>query len=73
MKTLAPLILSLALLAAAGLSAAEAPQPPLATAELADRMLNRGLATTDLGLYPGSLLLQAMGDLALYARALTQR
>lgn len=64
MKPLAPLFLSFALLVGAGLRAAETPLPPLATAELADRVLNRGLATIDLGLYPGSLLMQAMGELA---------
>lgn len=64
MKTLAPLFLSLALLGGAGMSAAESPLSPLATAELADRVLNRGLAEIDLGLYPGSLLMHGMGELA---------
>ncbi len=46
------------------MSAAEFPLPPLATAELVDRVLERGLAEIDLGLYPGSLLMQAMAELA---------
>jgi hypothetical protein len=61
-KTLAPLFLSLALLGGAGMSAAESPQPPLATAELADRVLNRGLATIDLGLDSGARLTDGTAD-----------
>ena len=64
MNALAPLFLSIVLLSGPAFDAAESPLPPLATAELADRVLNRGLATIDLGLYPGSLLMQAMGELA---------
>ncbi len=68
MRALALLFLSFALLVGAGLHAAEAPLPPLQTAELADRVLNRGLADIDLGLYPGSLLMQAMSELAMHRR-----
>lgn len=64
MKTLAPLLLACVLLVGPGLRAAETPAPPLATAELADRVLNRGLAGIDLGLYPGSLLMHGMAELA---------
>lgn len=39
--------------------------PPLQTRELAQRVLEKGLGEIDLGLYPGSLLLQAMSELAL--------
>lgn len=63
MMWLASLFASIVLLAGIGLRAAEAPLPPVQTAELADRVLNRGLAKIDLGLYPGSLLMQAMGEL----------
>jgi len=63
MKTLAPLLLSFVLLGGVGLRAA-APLPPMQTGELADRVLNKGLAEIDLGLYPGTLLLQGMSELA---------
>lgn len=58
------LLLALLLLGGARLRAAEA-WPPIPTRELAERVLARGLAAIDLGLYPGSLLLQAMSELAL--------
>ena len=54
--------MSLALLGGFGLRAAVAPLPPLKTAELTDRVLNKGLAEIDLGLYPGTLLLQGMSE-----------
>lgn len=55
---------SIALLGGAALHAAAAPLPPLQTAELAERVLHKGLAEIDLGLYPGTLLLQGMSELA---------
>jgi rhamnogalacturonyl hydrolase YesR len=63
-KIFQPLLLSLVLLGGLGLRAAVAPLPPLQTAELADRVLNKGLAEIDLGLYPGTLLLQGMSELS---------
>jgi len=63
-KALKLLLVSLALLGGSSLHAAVAPLPPLQTAELADRVLNKGLAEIDLGLYPGTLLLQGMSELA---------
>ena len=39
--------------------------PPVATKELAERVLAKGLAEIDLGLYPGTLLMQGMSELAL--------
>jgi rhamnogalacturonyl hydrolase YesR len=64
MKTLKTLLVWLTLLGGASLRAAE-PLPAIATRELAERVLAKGLATIDLGLYPGSLLLQGMSELAL--------
>jgi rhamnogalacturonyl hydrolase YesR len=50
-----------------GLSALRAGEalPPIRTTELAERVLAKGLAEIDLGLYPGTLLLQGMSELAL--------
>ncbi len=55
------------LLGLAGLRPLHAGEAPTAidTRALAERVLTRGLAEIDLGLYPGSLLLQGMGELAL--------
>ena len=64
MKAIKLLLVSLALLGRSSLHAAVAPLPPVQTAELTDRVLNKGLAEIDLGLYPGTLLLQGMSELA---------
>ena len=64
MKALTLLLVSFTLLGGSGLHAAAASLPPVQTAELADRVLNKGLAEIDLGLYPGTLLLQGMSELA---------
>ena len=64
MKALTLILVSFALLRGSGLHAAVASLPPVQTAELADRVLNKGLAEIDLGLYPGTLLLQGMSELA---------
>ncbi len=42
-----------------------APLPPVATREIAERVLTKGLAEIDLGLYPGTLLVQGMSELSL--------
>jgi len=47
-----------------GLRAGEAP-PIVETRALSEKVLAKGLAEIDLGLYPGSLLLQGMSELAL--------
>jgi rhamnogalacturonyl hydrolase YesR len=58
-------LLLVALLIASPIARAAEPLPPLATRELAERVLAKGLAEIDLGLYPGTLLMQAMSELAL--------
>ena len=67
MKALTLLLVSFTLLGGSGLHAAAASLPPVQTAELADRVLNKGLAEIDLGLYPGTLLLQAVPEPAALA------
>ena len=52
------------LVSVVALRAAEV-QPPVATLALAEKVLAKGLAEIDLGLYPGSLLVQGMSELAL--------
>ena len=54
-----------ALLIAVPIAPAAEPRTPLATRELAERVLAKGLAEIDLGLYPGTLLMQGMSELAL--------
>lgn len=58
-------LLLVALLGGAQIARAAEPLPPVATRELAERVLAKGLAEIDLGLYPGTLLMQAMSELAL--------
>ncbi len=58
-------LLWVAILVGALLTRAAEPLPPVATRELAERVLAKGLAEIDLGLYPGTLLMQAMSELAL--------
>lgn len=48
-----------------GTAHAAGPLPQIQTRELAERVLTKGLAEIDLGLYPGTLLMQAMCELAL--------
>lgn len=57
-------VVLLSLASAVALPAAAA-SAALDTRELAHRVLERGLAEIDFGLYPGSLLLQGMSELAL--------
>ncbi len=54
----------LSLLGAVLLRAAEAP-PATTPLALAEKVLAQGLAVSDLGIYPGTLLLQGMSELAL--------
>jgi rhamnogalacturonyl hydrolase YesR len=63
MKTPRLRCIVLALVGVLGLRAGDA-RPPFAPRTLAGQVLAKGLAEIDLGLYPGSLLLQAMSELA---------
>lgn len=58
-------ILCAASLFGAALLPAAEPPPGLTPLALADKVLAKGLAATDLGTYPGTLLLQGMSELAL--------
>ncbi len=64
MNSFKPLLLVALFAGVAAMRAAE-PLPPVATVELAERVLAKGLEKIDLGLYPGTLLMQAMSELAL--------
>jgi rhamnogalacturonyl hydrolase YesR len=64
MNPINSLLLVIGLLGLPAGRAAETP-PPLRTTELAERVAARGLAEIDLGLYPGTLLVQGMSELAL--------
>jgi rhamnogalacturonyl hydrolase YesR len=58
-------LLLVALLCVVPIGSAAESLPPVATKELAERVLAKGLAAIDLGLYPGTLLMQGMSELAL--------
>lgn len=58
-------LLVVSLLVGVSIAPAAEPLRPVATRELAERVLAKGLAEIDLGLYPGTLLMQAMSELAL--------